>query len=118
MRIPDPVWPVMVLAAIQLTDAALCVQPVAFVRQCLVDVAFPRRYWPLLAPLKVAAATCLLLGLVIPYLGLITACALIAYFIVAMVMHVRQRDFGRNLFVNAAGMLTVCVAVTWWSFLW
>lgn len=34
----QPWWPPAVPAVIQLGDAALCVKPVAFVRQCLVDV--------------------------------------------------------------------------------
>ena len=110
-------WPVVVLAVIQLVDAALCVKPVGFVRECLLGVAFPQRYWRLLTPLKVAAAAGLLLGLIVPYLALVTTLALVAYFVVAISMHVRQRDFGRNLFVNAAGMLVICVAVAWLSFL-
>jgi hypothetical protein len=114
---PDPVWPVLVLALIQLGDAALCVGPVAFVRQCLIDVRFPRRWWSVLAPLKVAAAAGLIAGLWIPYLGAVTSLALIAYFLVAISAHVRARDFGRVLFVNATGMLVLCVGVFGWSFL-
>ena len=45
-----------------------------------------------------------------------TCWALIAYFLVAIGMHVRARDFGRNLFVNATGMLVICVATLLWSF--
>ncbi len=39
------------------------------------------------------------------------------YFVVAITMHVRARDFGRNLFANATGMLvltTVTLAVVAW----
>ncbi|MER7894531.1 DoxX family protein [Micromonospora sp. NPDC094482] len=116
MSIPEPIWPVVALAILQLADAVLCVKPVEFVRQCLKDVAFPERFWPVLAPLKAGAAGGLLLGIFIPYLGLATASALVTYFAVAVALHVRQRDFGRN-FTNATGMLAICVAVTWWSFL-
>lgn len=51
----DPWWPVVVLAVIQVGDAAL-------------------------------------------------------YFVIAIGMHVRARDFGRNLFANATGMLVLCTA--------
>jgi DoxX-like family len=107
----EPWWPLAGLASIQLVDAALCRAPVAFVRDCLVDVRFPRRYWPVLTPLKLLAAAGLLLGIWLPPLAMLTSAALVAYFVVAIAMHVRARDFGRNLFVNAAGMLVLCVAV-------
>ncbi|MDG4788623.1 DoxX family protein [Micromonospora sp. WMMD1102] len=117
MRLPDPVWPVVALALVQLVDAFFCVRPVGFVRRCLTNVGFPRRYWRLLTPVKLAAAAGLLLGIVVPYLGLVTSSALVVYFVVAIAMHVRRRDLGRDLFLNATGMLLICVAVTWWSFL-
>ncbi|HWN29295.1 MAG TPA: DoxX family protein [Actinomycetospora sp.] len=113
---PDPVWPVVVLALIQLGDAALCRRPVAFVARCLTDVGFPRRWWPVLTPLKIAAALGLLAGVVVPWLGLVVCLCLVAYFVVAITMHLRARDLGRNLFLNASGMLIVCCAVTVVSF--
>ena len=56
-------------------------------------------------------------GLWIPVLGLLTNIALVAYFLLAIGAHVRARDFGRNLFVNATGMLVICVAVLLFCFL-
>ncbi|KAA1419924.1 hypothetical protein FE697_018685 [Mumia zhuanghuii] len=114
--LPDPVWPVLVLAVIQLADAVFCVKPLAFVRECLTDVRFPRRWWPVLTPLKLAAAAGLVAGIWVPYLGLVTTFALIAYFLVAIGAHLRARDLGRNLFMNAIGMLVICVGVAWVSF--
>jgi len=35
---------------------------------------------------------------------------------VAISMHIRARDFGRNLFLNAAGMLLICAATLVLSF--
>jgi DoxX-like family len=103
----DPWWPLAVLAATQVGDAALCWKPVGFVRNCLLDVGFPRRYWAVLPPLKVAAAAGLTIGIWWPPLALLTCAALIGYFLVAIAMHLRARDFGRNLFVNAVGMLAL-----------
>lgn len=68
-----PWWPLAILAAIQLADAAMCWKPVRFIADCLTDVRFPQRYWWMLTPIKVAAA-------------------------------------GRNLFVNASGMLVLSTA--------
>ena len=68
-------------------------------------------------PVKFAAAAGLVAGIWIPYLGTVTSLALVAYFVVAIGAHVRARDFGRNLFVNATGMLLVCLVVTLVSFI-
>jgi hypothetical protein len=103
-------WPLAALAAIQLTDAALCWKPVGFIRDCLNDVRFPRRFWRVLPPLKIASAAGLLIGIWFPPLAVLTCAALVCYFIVAITMHIRARDFGRNLFVNASGMLALCTA--------
>jgi hypothetical protein len=116
MRLPTPAWPVLVLALIQLVDAYWSWRPVRFVAECLEAVRFPRRFWPILTPLKAAAAGGLILGVWVPYLGALTTACLIAYFCVAIAMHIRARDFGRNLFVNANGMLVICVAVFLYSF--
>lgn len=100
-------WALVVLASIQVVDAALCWRPVAFVRDCLLDVRFPQRFWPILTPLKLAAAAGLILGIWVEPLAVLTCAALVGYFLVAIGMHLRARDLGRNLFVNATGMLVV-----------
>lgn len=107
----QPWWPLVGLAAVQLGDAVMCLKPVGFVRACLTDVGFPRRYWRLLPALKAAAAAGLIAGIWVEPLAAITAAALVAYFIVAISFHIRARDFGRNLFVNAVGMLVLCIFV-------
>ena len=50
MDAADPTWPLFVLAAIQLGDAAVCVKPIAPVAACFDDVDFPRRYWWVFTP--------------------------------------------------------------------
>lgn len=106
----DPWWPLAALALVQLGDAVLCIKPVPFIRQCLVDVRFPRRYWRVLPPLKIAAAAGLVIGIWFRPLAILTAAALVLYFLVALTSHVRARDFGRNLFLNCTGMLLACSA--------
>ena len=39
-----------------------------------------------------------------------TTRCLVAYFLIAVTMHILARDVSRNLFVNALGMLAPCVA--------
>jgi len=113
---PDPVWLVVGLAIVQLIDAGLCLGPVAFIAECFENVGWPRRWWWVMAPIKVSAAAGLIAGIWIPYLGVVTALALVAYFVIAIAMHVRAHDYGRNLFVNASGMLALCVGVTVFAF--
>jgi hypothetical protein len=108
--LPDPAWPVLVLAVVQLTDGILCVKPAAFIARCLEDVAWPRELWWLMPTTKIAAAAGLTLGIWVPFLGLAATVGVIAYFVAAITLHVRAKDFGRNLFVNAGGMLALSVA--------
>jgi DoxX-like family len=115
--VPQPIWPVVLLALVSAGDAVLCLRPVSFVARCFDDVGWPRRFWWMMSPIKFAAAAGLVAGIWVPYLGLVTAAALVLYFVVAIGMHVRARDFGRNLFVNAIGMLVLCVFALVVSFL-
>jgi hypothetical protein len=114
--LPDPTWPVVVLAGIQLVDGMLCIGPVDFIRRCFQDVNFPQRWWWLAPIVKFAATAGLVTGLVVPGLAAATTLALVAYFVVAIAMHIRARDFGRNLFINATGMLLICITVFYVSF--
>ncbi|GAA3391097.1 DoxX family protein [Cryptosporangium minutisporangium] len=114
--LPAPVWPVVVLAIIQFGDGLLCARPVQFVAECFDAVGWPRRFWRVMPVLKLAAAGGLILGIWVPYVALLVSLALVAYFVTAIAMHVRAEDFGRNLFLNATGMLVLCVATSLLSF--
>ncbi|MBW0115743.1 DoxX family protein [Pseudonocardia abyssalis] len=106
----QPWWPLALLAATQLGDAAMCLKPIDFIRQCLTDVHFPVRFWKVLPPLKAGAATGLVIGIWVPPLAVLVCAALVGYFVLAVVAHLRARDFGRALFLNATGMLVLCSA--------
>jgi hypothetical protein len=105
MQSADPTWPLLVLAAIQVVDAVLSHRPARFVADCLDDVHLPRRFWWVLTPVKLAAALGLVLGAWVPEIGFAACVGLVVYFVLAISAHIRARDFGRNLFVNAIGML-------------
>jgi hypothetical protein len=106
----DPWWPLAALALVQVGDAVMCRKPVPFIRQCLVDVGFPQRYWWVLPPLKVAAAAGLVVGIWFRPLAILTSAALVLYFLIALTAHLRAADYGRNLFLNCTGMLLACSA--------
>lgn len=116
MHAADPVWPVLVLAAVQLADAAMCWRPLPFIADCLRDVRFPERWWPVLTPVKTAAAAGLVTGVWWAWLGVLTGVCLVVYFAIAVTMHVRAHDLGRNAF-NAAALAVLTAGVTWWCFL-
>lgn len=115
--LPDPVWPVLLLAVISAVDGILCIRPAPFIAGCYENVGWPKSLWWLMPPIKFAAAAGLVVGVWVPGLAAVTTACLILYFVVAIAMHVRARDFGRNLFVNATGMLGLCVACAVWCFL-
>lgn len=114
--LPDPVWPVVLLALVSFGDGLLCIRPVAFVAKCFGDVGFPRRWWWVMPPIKFAAAAGLTAGIWLPYLGAVTSAALVLYFVIAIAMHLRAHDIGRNLFVNATGMLALSAFTLVFSF--
>ncbi|MCA5894055.1 DoxX family protein [Isoptericola sp. NEAU-Y5] len=114
--LPDPVWPVLLLALVSAVDAVLCIGPVRFIADCFRDVHFPERWWWVTPWLKAAAALGLVVGIWVPLLGTVTSVALVVYFALALGFHVRARDFGRNFFVNATGMFLLCIFVLWFSF--
>ena len=95
--IPDPVWAAMALAAFQFADAAFSRRPMKFVERCLEDVRFPRSCWWVFTPIKAATGVGLVAGLWVPYIGAITAGALVVYFVLAVGGHLRVADIGRNL---------------------
>lgn len=107
----DPWWPLVALAVVQAGDAVLCLRRVPFVAQCLEDVKFPRRYWWTLPLIKGAAAAGLIVGIWVEWLAILTSGALVLYFLVAITMHARANDFGRNLFLNCAAMTLLCIGV-------
>lgn len=108
---PAQIWPVIVLAAIQVIDALLCIKPVGFIAACFEAVKWPRSLWWTMPIIKFLAAAGLIAGLWISYLGAVTSLALVLFFLVAIAFHIRARDFSRNLFINATGMLLICIAV-------
>lgn len=114
---PDPWWPVVLLAVIQLGDAAMCFKPVGFIARCFTDVGLPRALWPVMPWVKVAAAAGLVAGLWVPYVGALASAALVVYFVLAVAAHIRARDIGRNLVLNATLSLVLCVAVFVFCFL-
>ncbi|MEU6137896.1 DoxX family protein [Nocardioides sp. NPDC047086] len=115
--LPNPWWPVVLLAVIQLVDAAMCFKPAAFIARCFTDVGLPRALWPVMPWVKVAATAGLIAGLWVPYVGALTSAALVAYFVLAVCAHLRAHDVGRNLLLNAMSSLVMCVAVLGFSFL-
>jgi len=115
--LPEPWWPVAVMALIVLVDGALTFKPPKFIADCLDGVGLPRDWWWVLAAVKFPAAIGLFAGIWIPGIGLAAIFGLIAYFLTAAIAHVRAGYVGRDFWLNCLGMLAVCLAVLVFCFL-
>lgn len=113
---PDPAWPVAVLAAALLADAALSVRPPQFIQKCLDGVGFPRDWWWALVVIKVLAAAGLLIGIYVEGVAAASTVGVIAYFVCAAYAHVRSGFLGSEFWVNCLGMLALASAVLIVSF--
>ena len=95
---------VLGLGAVQLADAVFNAVPNQWVRDDLDHLGFPQDLRPVFPVIKGGSAAGLMVGLKWPWLGRLTAAALVAYFIAAMGFHARARD--RLLrYLPAAGMM-------------
>ena len=126
--LPEPWWPVALLAFVVLGDALLSIRPPRFIQGCLDGVKFPRDWWWALILIKVVAAAGLVAGIFIPgvvlrghlrrILGALAAgLGAIVYFPAAVVAHLRARFTGSEFWLNCLGMLALSSAVLIISFL-
>ncbi|ADG79988.1 DoxX family protein OS=Tsukamurella paurometabola (strain ATCC 8368 / DSM / CCUG 35730 / CIP 100753 / JCM 10117 / KCTC 9821 / NBRC 16120 / NCIMB 702349/ NCTC 13040) OX=521096 GN=Tpau_3404 PE=4 SV=1 [Tsukamurella paurometabola] len=97
-------------AALQATDAAICVPPIPYVRRCLDDVHWPQEHRWFFPLVKAASAVGLAAAPRFPRLGRVTTTMLTLYFSVAVGAHLRARDLRFN-FVGASSLLTFYAAL-------
>lgn len=107
--IPDPQWPQLLLAGLLVLDVALSLRPAGFIRTCLNGVGFPEDYWWALIAIKSLAAAGLLVGIWHDGIGLASNVGVVAYFVAAVVAHVRARFLGSELWINCLGFLGVAI---------
>lgn len=107
--IPDPDWPQLLLAGLLALDVALSLRPAGFIRTCLNGVAFPEDYWWALIAIKSLAVTGLLAGIWHEGIGLAANVGVVAYFLAAVVAHVRARFLGFELWINCLGFLGIAI---------
>ncbi|NLG55305.1 MAG: hypothetical protein GX542_06610 [Rhodococcus sp.] len=114
--VPDPTWPVIVLAVILGGDALVSMRPPALIRDCLTSVNLPRDYWWALIWIKIVAVAGLVVGIWQPGVGVAATAGVIAYFLAASYTHIRARALGQAFWVNCLGMLGISTAVLLYSF--
>jgi hypothetical protein len=114
--IPDPWWPVAVLAVVVAGDVVMSVRPMRFIRLCLEGVKFPEEWWWVILVVKTLAVAALITGIFVDGVGLAANVGLIAYFLSAVAAHIRARFTGQEFWVNCLGMLGLCTAVFVYSF--
>lgn len=96
----------VVLALVLLASGVMKLRRAPAVVANLTAVGVPERAIPGLGALEIAASVGLLVGLLWWPVGLAAAIGSVAYFVGAIVTHLRVRD---NAIGPAAGMLVVCV---------
>lgn len=114
--LPEPIWPPLLLAAALLGDALLSLRPPKFIRDCLTGVRFPREWWWILIAIKSLAAAGLVAGIWMPGIGLAANVGVVAYFVCAVIAHIRARFLGIAFWMNCLGMLALSSAVLLLSF--
>lgn len=108
---PDPVWLPLVLAAVLFADALFSLRPPRFIRDCLDGVRFPREWWWVLVVVKLLAAGGLVVGTWVPGIGVAASVGVVAYFLCAVVAHLRARFLGSAYWLNCLGMLGLSIVV-------
>ena len=116
--LPDPAWPVIVLAVILGGDALASIRPPQFIRDCYAGVGFPLEWGWALVYIKLLATGGLLVGLWHEGVGVAATAGVVAYFVAAAAAHLRARFLGSTFYVNCLGMLAISLTVLGWSFLW
>ena len=105
----------LVLAAIAIVSAMGKLKKMPQVIESMTHVGVKPNQIPVLAYLEIAGALGLLIGIAVPLLGLVSAVALMLYFLGAVVAHIRVKDkfkdFGPALFLAVLfGILTNLVS--------
>ena len=115
--IPSSWLPPALLATALILDVALSIRPVQFIRDCLHGVRFPEEWWWSLLVIKVLAAAGLIAGIWVPGLAFAANSGVIAYFLCAVVAHIRAKATGSAVWINCLGMLALASATLVWSFI-
>jgi hypothetical protein len=115
-ELPSPVWPILILLAIQAGDAVMMVRPPKFIVDCLEGVRFPRDWWWALITAKTASVVGITVGLWVPGVAMATTAAIVVYFLAATASHIRARALSSAFWVNCLGMLLLSLAVLMVSF--
>lgn len=109
--LPEPWWPVALLAVVLLSDIAMSIRPLKFIQDCLNGVGFPRDWWWALLVIKSLAVIGLIAGIWIPGVALAATIGVIVYFGCAAYAHVRAKFTGQAFWLNCLGMLALSLIV-------
>lgn len=115
--IPEPWWPVALLAIVLTGDIAMSILPMKFIRDCLEGVNFPREWWWTLLVIKSLTVVGLVAGIWIPGIALAATIGVIVYFTCASYAHIHERFTGQEFWLNCLGMLALSIIVLGLSFI-
>ncbi|KQB86060.1 DoxX family protein [Corynebacterium lowii] len=103
-----------ILAAVLLGDALLSIKPPAFISRCLSGVNLPRDWWWALIGVKLLATAGLITGALRndPSITATVSIGVLAYFVFAIISHIRARFMGSEFWLNCLGMTLLSGVVT------
>lgn len=99
----------IVLAVILIGDAVLSIRPPKFIARCLTGVNLPREWWWVLIVIKTLAAAGLIIGVIRhdPSITTVVSVGVLAYFICAIVAHIRANFLKSEFWLNCLGMTII-----------
>ena len=91
----------------------LSVKPPKFISRCLRGVNFPQDWWWALIGIKALAALGLIVGAVLnnPSITTTVSVGVLAYFIFAIIVHIKANFVGKEFWVNCLGMTILSAVV-------
>lgn len=101
------------LAAVLAGDALMSIKPPKFISRCLNGVNFPKDWWWALIGIKSLAASGLVIGAAMDDASITTTVSVgvLAYFICAIIAHVKAGFLKQEFWVNCLGMTALSAAV-------
>ncbi len=99
----------LVTAAYNLTSAILDFVKFPPILEVMTKAGVPHSWLPKLGVLKLAGAIGLLVGFAVPWLGVAAATGLVLFFVAAVIVHMRVRDytFGQQYVLLALTIVTL-----------
>lgn len=104
------IWLAVVLIVVLGADALACVGPIPYIRNDLERLGCSETVIRTIPVVKIAAVAGLVVGLWVPWIGVLAAAGMLVYFVVALDYHRRNSD-SIDKYIPAVGFMAL-IAIT------